>query len=784
MSQVGKSVLGSGGAVVETLTGNTGGPVGPDGAFNINVVGDTTTINVAGNAGTNTLTISAAGGLATTYTEDVGSASPALNNLNIFGGTSSGGVATNMNTIGSGSTVQVCLNNSISQPDTNASGTTGMYSLGGETFLHNYGTFNVFVGRDTGNLTLAGANNNTAIGALSASALTSGTDNVMGGKFSGRALEDGTFNTMIGSGAGASLVSGSVNLLLGSAAGSSYTASETANIMIGNNGVAGEDLTIRIGTLQTTNYQAGIYGVTPAVPTPLGVVIDSAGQLGTGGGIVATQYNEDSGSAVPSGGILQIKGGTSTSGVATNINTRGSGNLVEVNLNNSIFQPNTNASQTEGMYGLGGATFLHNFGTENTFCGANAGNLTLPGTNNGNTGIGYEALNSLSGGSADLNTAVGSYALSSVTTGSINCAIGGDSGMSLTVGTKNCLLGASTLKNATDATDNIAIGNAAMLTVSALCQYNIAMGTNSMSSFNNTSTGNIMLGFGSAANVDFAGNYNVGIGYGVAATIVGDDNIAIGRLAMVSSAVGATTTNNIAIGYQTMGYLGTGLNADYSIGIGYRSLYVAATADYNTAVGYQTLLACTTGDYNLALGYNAGSTGPTTQSSNIYLMHVGAAEANTIRIGTEGTGSGQQNTCYIAGITNTTLASPTGYVQVDANGQLGEGAAAGIFKWNSVAGTSQSAAVGNGYICLNAGLTTVTLPGTFAVGDVIAVVGTGAAFFNITATAGDTIKYVTSTTSSGGSLTATEQYDSIEVIGVVANTTWVVRSATGNYSVA
>jgi len=46
------------GAVVETLTGNSGGAVGPDGANNINVVGDGVTIDVAGNPGTNTLTIS------------------------------------------------------------------------------------------------------------------------------------------------------------------------------------------------------------------------------------------------------------------------------------------------------------------------------------------------------------------------------------------------------------------------------------------------------------------------------------------------------------------------------------------------------------------------------------------------------------------------------------------------------------------------------------------------------------------------------------------------------
>lgn len=44
--------------VVETLTGNSGGAVGPSGN-NINIVGDGTTATVVGNPGTNTLTITA-----------------------------------------------------------------------------------------------------------------------------------------------------------------------------------------------------------------------------------------------------------------------------------------------------------------------------------------------------------------------------------------------------------------------------------------------------------------------------------------------------------------------------------------------------------------------------------------------------------------------------------------------------------------------------------------------------------------------------------------------------
>ena len=70
---------------VATLTGNSGGAVGPS-AGNINVVGSGD-ITVVGNPGTNTLTITASAAVADTYTTNSGSAVPALNVLQIVGGT-------------------------------------------------------------------------------------------------------------------------------------------------------------------------------------------------------------------------------------------------------------------------------------------------------------------------------------------------------------------------------------------------------------------------------------------------------------------------------------------------------------------------------------------------------------------------------------------------------------------------------------------------------------------------------------------------------------------------
>jgi hypothetical protein len=50
----------------------------------------------------------------------------------------------------------------------------------------------------------------------------------------------------------------------------------------------------------------------------------------------------------------------------------------------------------------------------------------------------------------------------------------------------------------------------------------------------------------------------------------------------------------------------------------------------------------------------------------------------------------------------------------------------GTLIWNNVTGTSQSAAINNGYIANNASLVTVTLPATAPVGSLVAVAGAGA----------------------------------------------------------
>lgn len=132
-----------------------------------------------------------------------------------------------------------------------------------------------------------------------------------------------------------------------------------------------------------------------------------------------------------------------------------------------------------------------------------------------------------------------------------------------------------------------------------------------------------------------------------------------------------------------------------------------------------------------------------------------------------------------------TLTAGAGVSITNGSNSITIAATGGGIAWTEVTGTSQAAAVNNGYIANNAGLVTITLPGTFAVGDMIHVIGKGTGLFNITATAGDTIHFGNQDSSAGGTVTATHRYDAIQVLGTTANSEWTVTGVSqGNLTVA
>jgi len=120
-----------------------------------------------------------------------------------------------------------------------------------------------------------------------------------------------------------------------------------------------------------------------------------------------------------------------------------------------------------------------------------------------------------------------------------------------------------------------------------------------------------------------------------------------------------------------------------------------------------------------------------------------------------------------------------------ATWQTPSGGGGGI-TWNNVTGTTQAAAVNNGYVANNAALCTITLPSTAAIGQIVAVVGNGAGGWKIAQNSGQTIHQSfskSSTTGAGGYFASTNLYDSAELICVATNTDWVVRNSSGNLTV-
>jgi len=221
--------------VVETITGNTGGPEAAI-ANNFNIVTANSTIKFAGTPGTETL--------------DFG-----LSNL-ILGssGTSITGAA--LGNIGLGVTALSSL--------TSGQGNTAIGLASGQDLTS--AIANTLVGYNSG-ADITTASYNSAIGESSLQTLKTG---------SGR-------NVAIGVDSLISLATGDNNTCIGYNSGLSYTTSESNNIIVGvNTGTVGESATIRIGLqgTQTRAFLAGVTGVTVA-NTNIVTINSSTGQLGS-----------------------------------------------------------------------------------------------------------------------------------------------------------------------------------------------------------------------------------------------------------------------------------------------------------------------------------------------------------------------------------------------------------------------------------------------------------------------------------------------------------------------
>ncbi len=94
----------------------------------------------------------------------------------------------------------------------------------------------------------------------------------------------------------------------------------------------------------------------------------------------------------------------------------------------------------------------------------------------------------------------------------------------------------------------------------------------------------------------------------------------------------------------------------------------------------------------------------------------------------------------------------------------------------TITGTTQDAVAQTNYIPTNVALTSITLPAMAVVGDVVAITGEGAGGWSLLPNLGQTIQMAASTATV--SIASAEQYDTIQVMCVVEDTTWVVQYST------
>lgn len=108
----------------------------------------------------------------------------------------------------------------------------------------------------------------------------------------------------------------------------------------------------------------------------------------------------------------------------------------------------------------------------------------------------------------------------------------------------------------------------------------------------------------------------------------------------------------------------------------------------------------------------------------------------------------------------------------------------GITGWNKIS-ASQTLAINNGYFCTGGGTLALLLPATSAVGDTIQVSLVGSTGWSITQAAGQQIIVGNQQTTAGGggSLNSTQQGDSITMVCLTTNLTWVVINMMGNPTV-
>lgn len=281
------------------------------------------------------------------------------------------------------------------------------------------------------------------------------------------------------------------------------------------------------------------------------------------------------------------------------------------------------------------------------------------------------------------------------------------------------------------------------------------------------------------------------IGLGTIATqdsnsvsITGGSINGITDLAVADGGTGASTLTGVLTGNGTSAITANAVTQYGTVIAGASNSVSSVAPSATSGIPYISQGAASNPTFGTAV-VAGGGTGATTFGDGYVLIGKGTGAITALNVTAKGSilvGDGTTDPIALSvGTDAFVLTANSG----TASGLEWAAASGGGITWNEITGTSENMAVNNGYIANNAGLVTLTLPTTAAVGSVVEVVGYGAGGWLIAQNASEIIHFQSSdtTTGVGGSLASTVRYDSVALVCTVANNEWVVKSSMGNITI-
>jgi hypothetical protein len=578
----------------------------------------------------------------------------------------------------------------------------------GIPFIHNFGTNNTFVGKDSGNFTMTSTGDNVGVGFETLFLLDAGLQNTALGSQALASNVSGNFNTAVGTSSLFSNTSSS-NTAVGAFALFSNTAGSN-NTAVGLESLSNNTTSFGntgVGYFTLLNNSTGIFNTAMggnALQSNNGdqnTAVGYASLISNSSGNDNTAVGRGTLSFLSTGNTnlaLGLNAGNAYTGAETNnILIRNAGVVGESNTirigsashtrnfqagiqgvnnaavladqNTSVVSVNNNRqlgtgeiwndinlANTSGSQGAilkSGTLFLHNFGTSNTFLGVNSGNRAVTLTGIQNTGIGNSALTLLTSGTS--NTALGFGAGSLITTGSNDIVIGNvgvaAENNTIRIGngshTRNFQTGIQGVDNASILADQ----NTSVVSVNNNGQLGTGEIWNDINLANTSGSQGAILKSGSLFIHNFGTNNTfLGVNSGNRTMTLADfQNTGIGTQALNSLTSG---TQNTAVGAFA---LQSNTSGGENTAFGTTALNNNTTGFEDVAVGTAALYNLTTGSGNIGIGQQAFSfnstTGLTTGSFNVGIGYqtgnaYTGAETNNILIRHSGV-VGENNTIRI-----------------------------------------------------------------------------------------------------------------------------------------